>query len=50
MIMLFINYIVKLENVVIYNVILELELFVFLDVDLLDSVFEIYLFIVWSYV
>lgn len=48
MIMLFINYIVKLENVVIYNVILELELFVFLDVDLLDSVFEIYLFIVWS--
>lgn len=48
MIMLFINYIVKLENVVIYNVILELELYVFLDVDLLDSVFEIYLFIVWS--
>lgn len=48
MIMLFINYIVKLENVVIYNVILELELFVFFDVDLLDSVFEIYLFMVLS--
>lgn len=48
MIMLFINYIVKLENVVIYNVILELELFVFFGVDLLDSVFEIYLFMVLS--